>query len=440
MQFLTELGHAGLIYLWIPLGLWTLVALPLWMVSKYLGRYQPLIHFRGSLALLLALPLGFMVMPLIEPPVSIVSLPSTLTVLADSAEPPVNQHLSAPALPLTAPASVSVTNVPLNQQDESLRELLLWLSSIFMFGALVASLVALARLASSWIVLLLIKRVLMPASASDDAMRLMRQTANALGIHKPIRLLYGASTISPMTFGWRRPVIILPENLTGTSDKLQIVLTHELIHIKRGDYPLGLLAKVFGACFVFHPLVVLLLRDFDLCREMSCDTATLNHLSTEPAAYARLLLDFSKVAEKNMALSMVERKSLLKRRVFMMANYNRTDKQLSTWMRTILFTTMLLLPALLMACSTSQEGTMEAGGEVAKLEAQVAYLRAEIRDLRTKVDSLAATGEGRRQTEYTFNNNRLLLLQQMQVTQMQNLEMARMEAATAEWMEKLSAE
>ena len=52
-----------------------------------------------------------------------------------------------------------------------------------------------------------------------------------------VRLLYGDHPALLVTWGMRRPTIILPDAARGWSDeRLRVVLRHELAHIRRGDW------------------------------------------------------------------------------------------------------------------------------------------------------------------------------------------------------------
>ena len=42
----------------------------------------------------------------------------------------------------------------------------------------------------------------------------------------------------PVTFGWRRPVVLLPPRFDGLAAEAQrAVLCHELLHVRRRDWP-----------------------------------------------------------------------------------------------------------------------------------------------------------------------------------------------------------
>ncbi|MCY3699480.1 MAG: hypothetical protein OXH46_07585 [Gemmatimonadetes bacterium] len=110
------------------------------------------------------------------------------------------------------------------------------------------------------------------------------------GIRGEVRLLTSADVTTPMTGGWRRPVILLPEVATEWSpDQRDVVLTHELIHVRRRDALRQFIRRIVVALYWFHPLGWLAARRADLASERACDDEVLA-LGARPSEYARLLL------------------------------------------------------------------------------------------------------------------------------------------------------
>jgi beta-lactamase regulating signal transducer with metallopeptidase domain len=57
-----------------------------------------------------------------------------------------------------------------------------------------------------------------------------------------------------MTLGWFRPVMLVPASSDSWSrDERQMVLRHELAHVRGSDWVFGILARVACALFWFHP-------------------------------------------------------------------------------------------------------------------------------------------------------------------------------------------
>ena len=74
---------------------------------------------------------------------------------------------------------------------------------------------------------------------------LLDELRGAMGCRRPVELREVPDLTSPATAGWRRPVILLPDDWRSWDDsERRAVLAHELAHIVRGDYAAGLLARL----------------------------------------------------------------------------------------------------------------------------------------------------------------------------------------------------
>ena len=103
-------------------------------------------------------------------------------------------------------------------------------------------------------------RVTAPRVGDPAPNRLLRAIAGQFGVRRPVELLEGPPDSVPMTFGARKPVVVVPRSLLDSPGSLKIVLAHELIHIRRADYVWALLDCLTAALFAFHPLIRLLRR------------------------------------------------------------------------------------------------------------------------------------------------------------------------------------
>lgn len=105
---------------------------------------------------------------------------------------------------------------------------------------------------------------------------LIDQHRRQLGIGRPVRLAVSGSVAVPVTFGWRRPVVLLPETASGWAEEpLREALIHELSHVRRGDWPVQMAARAACALHWFDPLVWLLCRRLLLEAELACDDQVL---------------------------------------------------------------------------------------------------------------------------------------------------------------------
>lgn len=132
-------------------------------------------------------------------------------------------------------------------------------------------------------------------------------------LRSEVRFVLSARASTPMTGGLWRPVILLPSSAGNwTPERREVVLAHELVHVRRHDALRHLLGRVAAALYWFHPLGWLASRLSTVASERSCDEEVLA-LGTRPSEYARHL--FSLAAEPAggppaLALRMVQRSQL----------------------------------------------------------------------------------------------------------------------------------
>ena len=123
-----------------------------------------------------------------------------------------------------------------------------------------------------------------------------------------------ASVGTPMAGGLRRSVILLPESAAAwTEERRELVLLHELVHVRRLDAPRQILSRFAASLYWFHPLVWLATRMSVLAREEACDEAVIE-LGCRPSTYARHLLELAEPARLPLpALATFERPHLIAR-------------------------------------------------------------------------------------------------------------------------------
>lgn len=124
--------------------------------------------------------------------------------------------------------------------------------------------------------------------------------AGLLGIKTKV-ILKISGTFSPATFGFLKPVILLPAScLTGLStEQLQAILLHELAHIRRGDYLAAWVLQIAGILLYFNPFMRQLIREAKKECEHACDDLVMQ-FEYNPLQYAQALLSVAKRGQ-NMA-------------------------------------------------------------------------------------------------------------------------------------------
>jgi beta-lactamase regulating signal transducer with metallopeptidase domain len=123
--------------------------------------------------------------------------------------------------------------------------------------------------------------------------------AYQLGIKRKVKLWYSNSINAPITFGFLKPMIILPfcllSNLTQT--EVEAIILHELSHIKHKDYLLNWALVAIDLIYYFNPFIKILVENIKLEREKNCDLQVIN-FKYDKIQYAQILLKIAKNVSK----------------------------------------------------------------------------------------------------------------------------------------------
>ena len=119
---------------------------------------------------------------------------------------------------------------------------------------------------------------------------LARLSARA-GLARPVQLRVSALVLSPLVVGHFKPLILLPLGvLSGlTVAELEMILAHELAHIKRKDYLFNFVQAVAETVFFYHPAVWFLAAVLHAERENCCDDLA-TYVGGNPRQLARALV------------------------------------------------------------------------------------------------------------------------------------------------------
>ncbi|MCY4585953.1 MAG: M56 family metallopeptidase [Bryobacterales bacterium] len=113
------------------------------------------------------------------------------------------------------------------------------------------------------------------------------------GIAAP-QLLVTSQVDGPVTFGWFRPVILLPESFADSHPRTQsAVLSHELVHVERRDWLWTVAEEIIRSLLWFHPAVRWLISRIQLAREQVVDREVVNRTG-DREAYLRALVEITK--------------------------------------------------------------------------------------------------------------------------------------------------
>lgn len=117
-----------------------------------------------------------------------------------------------------------------------------------------------------------------------------------LGIGRIVTLLESELVKVPVTFGYLRPVILLPMGiiLQLSQEQIESIIWHELAHIKRRDYLVSLLQSIIETLFFFNPAVWWLSTLIREEREACCDDIALGQIK-DKRSYLSTLIAFQNI-------------------------------------------------------------------------------------------------------------------------------------------------
>ena len=137
-----------------------------------------------------------------------------------------------------------------------------------------------------------------------------------LTIRTDVRLVLGTESVTPMTGGLRRPVILLPASAEEWSEaRRHVVLAHELVHVCRRDALRQLVGRAVLSFYWFHPLSWVASHLAAARREEACDEEVLA-AGARPSDYAGHLLSVAEsrsLGRPVLSLPMAQRSQLERR-------------------------------------------------------------------------------------------------------------------------------
>ncbi len=169
------------------------------------------------------------------------------------------------------------------------------------------------------------------------------------GVDRPVRLVSSPDATTPMTWGAIRPVIMIPWSATEWAwERMQLVLLHECIHIRRNDWLIRRLGSLACAVYWFNPLVWLAAAQIALEQEFACDDEVLAS-GTVPSSYAGHLLAIARASSipnhSPVAALDMARRSGLEVRLMSILNQARQRRSLFVLPALILIATLIPLLA-----------------------------------------------------------------------------------------------
>ena len=198
------------------------------------------------------------------------------------------------------------------------------------------------------------------SSAPGNWQREAQALGDELGIRRPIRIAITEHPAMLVTWGTIWPVILLPpEAASWSSERVRLVLAHEMAHLRRRDWLVQLFAELFRALNWFNPLFWIACDRLRKESEYACDDVVLD-LGIGGTNYASHLVELARAFSAHgrtwLPAPSIARPSTLERRVRAMLNPQLDRRPVSPLRRAALAATMLAV-ALPIAAASQQSGS-----------------------------------------------------------------------------------
>ena len=214
---------------------------------------------------------------------------------------PMPHSITHKVVAATPPFHVDLTaTAPLRQADRFvLAHLMPYLDVLWLAGVLLLSI---RTLGGWWLIRRMKARLQQAPHTLLLRLDVLRRQMN---IPRFVDLRLSTRITNPLTAGVLRPWILLPITaITSLSpEQLEVVLSHELAHIRRADYLWNLLQTIVETLFFFHPAVWWISRRVREERELCCDDVALRACS-DPTVYASALLRLEEERRTRLHLAM----------------------------------------------------------------------------------------------------------------------------------------
>ena len=194
-------------------------------------------------------------------------------------------------------------------------------------------------------------------AVEDPAMiALVDELRNSMDCRADVELLEVPDLTTPATAGWRRPMLLLPDDWRSWDEsERRAVVAHELAHILRGDYAAGLLARVAVVLNYHHPLVRRMAGRLQLEQELAADAMGARFAGGRTAylvALSSLALKQDGRSPSWPARAFLPARGTLIRRIAMLRNENETKNAGPGWSNAWRLATALGLLALTAGVAT----------------------------------------------------------------------------------------
>ncbi|MDX1380463.1 MAG: M56 family metallopeptidase, partial [Xanthomonadales bacterium] len=133
---------------------------------------------------------------------------------------------------------------------------------------------------------------------SEQLQAVTAALAERLGVRRAVSVLRSTRVRVPTVIGWLKPVILLPAGVLARlpSEQLEMIIAHELGHVRRNDYLFNFLQLRVETLLFYHPAIRWMSRSIREQREQCCDDLVVSRCG-RPVLYARALAALEELRE-----------------------------------------------------------------------------------------------------------------------------------------------
>jgi len=166
-----------------------------------------------------------------------------------------------------------------------------------------------------------LRSMLKMAESLPDWQARARVFADRMGLRRLVPVLASVRVATPTLIGWLRPAVVMPVAVLARMPAAQIdlVLAHELAHLKRLDHIANLFQVVLETLLFYHPAVHWISREARNERELCCDALALRVTGGERRDFVAALANLEALRAGHAELALAASGGVLAERAWFIA-------------------------------------------------------------------------------------------------------------------------
>ncbi len=222
-----------------------------------------------------------------------------------------------------ASGGVETLAIMVQQEASTAAGLLTWVVAFWLAGVIMLSL----RLLIGWRYLnkLRLSADRIACAHMEPALARLR---NKFGIARPVHVAASKLIHSPLVIGWLRPLILFPPALVNQlpMQQIEMILAHELAHIRRHDHLINLFQTVMETLFFYQPAVAWVSRRIRIERENACDDLAVS-ATHDRLAYVEMLAALEQLRQPGSRLTLAIQGGQILSRIRRLVEQSRPIRQ-----------------------------------------------------------------------------------------------------------------